>query len=168
MGKSSEINIRKLYSAITIARYFIYKNHCDKKGLTNKKLQKLLYYSQAWHLVLFGNKLFKENIEAWVHGPAVPVIYERYKSFGRNNIDEEVKKDVLERFDGKELNFLENIWSLYGSRDAEYLEVLSHSELPWQEARRDIEPFESSNNIITEEMMKTYYGQKIREKKGAE
>lgn len=58
--------------AMEVGKYFIYLANKENKALTNKKLQKLVYYSQAWSLVLNDNKkLFKEPIEAWVHGPAV-------------------------------------------------------------------------------------------------
>lgn len=49
-------------SAIQVAEYFI---HCSNKAgipITNKKLQKLVYYAQAWSLVLNDTKLFSEKI----------------------------------------------------------------------------------------------------------
>jgi uncharacterized phage-associated protein len=39
------------------------------RQITNLKLQKLLYYTQAWYLAFTGQPLFSESIEAWVHGP---------------------------------------------------------------------------------------------------
>jgi len=57
-----------------IADYFIYKGKEENKPITNKKLQKLLYYSQAWYLVFNKKPLFKDKIEAWVHGPAIRTI----------------------------------------------------------------------------------------------
>ena len=55
--------------ALDVALYFIKKGVDEKNPITNKKLQKLVYYSQAWSLVLNNEKLFNEKIEAWVHGP---------------------------------------------------------------------------------------------------
>ena len=43
------------------------------------KLQKLIYYSQAWSLVWDDEPLFPERIEAWINGPVVPELYERHK-----------------------------------------------------------------------------------------
>ena len=37
----------------------------EKDPLTNLRLQKLLYYAQAWSLVLRESELFPEEIEAW-------------------------------------------------------------------------------------------------------
>lgn len=42
-------------------------------------LQKLVYYSQAWHLVWEERRLFEEPIEAWVNGPVVRELYRRHR-----------------------------------------------------------------------------------------
>ena len=68
-------SVVKKTSALTVADYFLYKANKEKKPITNKKLQKLVYYAQAWSLVLNNKKLFSEPIEAWVHGPAVRSLY---------------------------------------------------------------------------------------------
>ncbi|HUZ03805.1 MAG TPA: type II toxin-antitoxin system antitoxin SocA domain-containing protein, partial [Acidobacteriaceae bacterium] len=59
-------------SASDIAKYFIASFQKKNKAISNLKLQKLLYYAQAWHLALYGSPLFSDSIEAWVHGPVVP------------------------------------------------------------------------------------------------
>ena len=41
----------------------------EKDPVTNLRLQKLLYYSQAWSLVIRGSELFSDDIEAWCWGP---------------------------------------------------------------------------------------------------
>jgi|SRR6516225_8231636 hypothetical protein len=47
-----------------------------KKGeMTAWKLQKLVYYSQAWSLVWDLRPLFAERIEAWPNGPVCPDLY---------------------------------------------------------------------------------------------
>ena len=50
--------------------------------MTNMKLQKMLYYQQGFHLAYFETPLFDEDIEAWMYGPVVPSMYEKYKEFG--------------------------------------------------------------------------------------
>jgi uncharacterized phage-associated protein len=49
----------------------------EKDPLTNLCLQKLLYYAQAWSLVLRESELFPEEIEAWRWGPVVPAVYNK-------------------------------------------------------------------------------------------
>jgi uncharacterized phage-associated protein len=50
--------------AIDVAKYFL--NWANNKGdlITNLKMQKLLYYAQAWYLVNFKKPLFSDPIEA--------------------------------------------------------------------------------------------------------
>ncbi len=43
------------------------------------KLQKLVYYSQAWSLVWDDMPLFEEPIEAWANGPVVKSLFELHK-----------------------------------------------------------------------------------------
>jgi uncharacterized phage-associated protein len=64
-----------------VADYFINFSHEVGDPISNLKLQKLLYYAQAWHLALYDSSLFPERIQAWVHGPAVPPVYRRFKEW---------------------------------------------------------------------------------------
>jgi len=154
------------YSAIEIAKYFISKARSEDKPLTNKKIQKLLYYSQAWSVTILNKKLFEDKIEAWVHGPAIRSIYNIFSQFGADDFSKvfdiaDFKTDVI---DSDERDILDSIWKVYGKREANYLEILSHSEDPWKEARKGLEPNQPSNNEITTQSMRRYYGQKIEKK----
>lgn len=144
----------------SVAQYFIYLSNKDKKAITNKKLQKLVYYSQAWSLVLHNKKLFRDPIEAWVHGPAVRNLYIQYKKFGFNPITEEVDEKTI-KIQTKDKKLLNEVWKVYGKFDSEYLEMLSHLEQPWQDARSGLQDHESSNNEITAEAMKGFYVAKL-------
>jgi len=147
---------------LLLSEYFISKNKKENLGLSNKKLQKLLYYAQAWSLVLNDQKIFNDKIEAWVHGPAIPLVYFTFKDFGFKDID--IKFDTKE-FDSiakEDKKILDEVWRVYGKFDAPYLEALSHNETPWQEARKGLLPHEMSDNEISTESMKQYYGQKIQ------
>lgn len=148
---------------LAVAKYFIHKNNKDGLGLTNKKLQKLLYYSQAWSLVLNNKELFKDEIEAWVHGPAIPRIYQHYKSFSYNDIKEDVNIKDLDVLSEEEKTLLDSIWKIYGKYDGNYLELLSHSEEPWQVARKGLENYEISRSLISKNIMKIYYRNKLEQ-----
>ena len=152
-------------NANKVAKYFIWKAQGEKKAITNKKLQKLLYYAQAWSLVLNDKKLFNEKIEAWVHGPAVRDVYVEYKKFGFGPITESVPDDVVAKIPEDTKNFLDQVWSVYGKRDAAYLEYLSHSEMPWQKAREGLEPHIGSENEISLRDMREFYSSKIKKSK---
>lgn len=148
-----------------VADFFIVKNNATNKGLSNKKLQKLLYYSQAWHLVFSDSKpLFDEQIQAWVHGPAIPRVYGQFKQFVMDDIIKDVDENELGNHLSKaERDLLEAIWDVYGGLDAAYLEALTHSEEPWQKARRNLQSFEASTAEIMRSDMKEYYGNRLKE-----
>ncbi len=50
--------------------------------LTNLKLNKVLYYVHAFHLVRRGRPIIKNHFEAWEHGPVIRVVYQEFKTFG--------------------------------------------------------------------------------------
>lgn len=152
-------------TALSIAEYFIDKANQEKQLITNKKLQKLVYYAQAWSLVLKGQKLFDESIEAWVHGPAIKSVYSRYKSFGFSPIHKEIDEVSLIGLSKETKRLLDNIWSIYGKFDGDYLELLTHSERPWQEAREGLQGSENSENEISMKTMKSFYSQKLEDSK---
>lgn len=150
----------KTLKVLDVGKYFIHLANQDKKPITNKKLQKLVYYSQAWSLVLNDKKLFSEPIEAWVHGPAVRSLYVQYKNFGFSPITEDVDVSSISlSADNKKL--LDEVWKVYGKLDAGYLEMLTHSEQPWQEARNGLQSYSNSNNEITPKAMKSFYSAKL-------
>lgn len=60
-----------------------------------------------------------------------------------------------------DLRSVDEIWKVYGKFDAEYLEMLTHSEKPWQEAREGLQSHESSENEIPTEMMRSFYSEKL-------
>ncbi len=155
----------KKNSALTVAEYFINKSNSEKKPITNKKLQKLLYYAQVWSYTVSDKKIFKEKIEAWVHGPVVPEVYFEYKSFGFNPIKLDTSEIEFDKvLSEKQIELLDTIWILYGKYDAPYLEALTHSELPWQDARKDVSPVMASDNEIDLKLAKKFYGAKLRPK----
>jgi len=143
------------FSASEVAKYFIWKSSKEGKSITNKKLQKLLYYAQGWYLALKDKPLFKEDIQAWVHGPAIPSIYDQYKSFGYGNIS--IPIDVSDISFLKDDDLLSEVWKIYGKFDAQYLETLTHNEEPWLKARAGLDTGEASSNIISKEELKKYF-----------
>ena len=153
--------------SLAIAEYFIRKSQEDRRVITNKKLQKLLYYAQAWSLVFNDRKIFDDPIEAWVHGPAVPLVYSEFKKFGFGGINIKVNEDDFAFLSIKEREILDDVWKAYGKFDADYLELLTHGESPWQEARAGVSSDASSSREIDTDAMKKYYGNRFKEIKTA-
>ena len=58
----------------------------DGDPISPLKLQKLLYYCQGFNLGAYDQPLFKENIEAWEHGPVVVSVWRAYRKYGSRAI----------------------------------------------------------------------------------
>ena len=141
--------------AIEIAKHFIASFQKNENAITNLKLQKLLYYAQAWHLALYGTALFNDKIEAWVHGPVVPNVFREYKKYSWNPISVSPTNVLIHSSD---IQFhLKQVIRVYGKFDATTLERMTHRESPWMEARGTLAPDEPSNRVINLESMKTFY-----------
>lgn len=142
------------YTANQVADYFL--SFCKEHGdcLTNLKLQKLVYYAQAWHLALHNKPLFDEKIEAWVHGPVIKSVYNRFKIGGSSPITKDFKKPTI---DAKTTLFLDKIFSVFGSFSAWDLEQMTHMESPWISARAGLPIDEPCNNVISIDEMKAFY-----------
>lgn len=148
-----------MHTANNIADFFI-SNVDAKSGdtISHLKLQKLVYYAQAWHFTLFGKPLFDEKIEAWKHGPVVRSIYSRFSS---DNVYTPLNVQSIEiqpvEFEPHTLELLNDIMVVYGEHNASYLEDLTHSESPWIDARGSLPLYASCTNEITLESMRNYY-----------
>ena len=77
---------QKTYTAQNVAKYLIRlaSRECvgddgEREGITNLKLQKMLYFAQVYFLATMNRPLFSDRIEAWEYGPVVPCIYRQYK-----------------------------------------------------------------------------------------
>lgn len=122
------------YSAIQIADYFI--SRADKgrqEFISNLKLQKLLYYAQGLHLVLFNKPLFKDRIEAWTYGPVVVDAYHKYKEWEDRGIPA-TGDDDFSHIDENTEAFLNEIYEIFGKFSAFRLMELSHGDDCWKDA----------------------------------
>lgn len=133
--------------AITISKYI-----SNILPIDNLKLQKLLYYSQAVHLVLNKKKpLFSDKIEAWMYGPVVPSVYRKYKKFGFDII---VSNEQDIDIDNSERDVIDMVLSYYGEMSPMELVSRTHKERPWVDAYRP-----SFNNPITNEALYSYFSE---------
>lgn len=137
-----------------IADHIIWNAHRHGSFISNLKLQKLLYYAHAWHLAIHDEALFAERIEAWVHGPVVPSIYRRFKRHGFRNIDEAIRRPELGT---STANFLDELLRQYLPFDAYALELMTHQEEPWLDARGGAPPDRRSRAQITDSAIKRYF-----------
>ena len=129
------------------------------ESMTQKKLQKLCYYAQGWYAGLTGKKLFTNDLEAWIHGPVCPKLYEEYKMYGYEEIP---KKNAI--ITNEELRgIVKQIYRIYGKLDGDELEQLTHKEAPWIKARKGIESWVPSNEKIKFSDLKEFFSNKFKE-----
>lgn len=143
----------KTYSVDEVADTLIALARGQGIVVSNLKLQKLMYYAQAWNLVFKNKPLFNEEIQAWVHGPVVPSLFRRFRENRWSPIESEVHP-----IDDQELReFLNKILKAYGQYGPSQLEELTHLEEPWKIARGDTPPDSPSHAVISREIMKRFY-----------
>jgi uncharacterized phage-associated protein len=123
--------------------------------VTAMKLQKLVYYAQAWSLVWEERPLFPERIEAWANGPVVPDLYFAHK--GEFTVVAEPKGNP-ENLAAEDRETIDAVLKHYGVKSAAWLSDLTHREAPWKDARRGIPDGVRSNAEITLGAMADYYG----------
>lgn len=128
----------------------------DRKGeMTAMKLQKLVYYSQAWALVWDEMPLFNERIEAWANGPVCPDLYRAHAGSFKLAALARGNAGALQ---DPERETVEAVLEYYGDKNSQWLSDLTHQEDPWIKARGDLAPGECCNTEITHASMAEYYG----------
>lgn len=157
MGEIQAIDIPINASIKDVADWFLLK-----ENMSNKKIQKLCYYAEAWSLALLDQDIADQSdFEAWVHGPVSQTLYSDFKGFGWKELtitNPDIVKERLEPlFTKEQLEVLESVWDTYGEYGADQLEALTHTEEPWLEQRVGLGKFQSSTRKISRETMKEYY-----------
>ncbi|QDG49285.1 DUF4065 domain-containing protein [Persicimonas caeni] len=122
--------------------------------LTTMKLQKLVYYCQAWSLVWDGKPIFDADIEAWINGPVVRELYNWHA--GQFTVDSWQEGDCTNLTD-EERKTVTAVIKFYGDKSGQWLSQLTHQELPWKEARKGLDPTERGKKPISLETMQQYY-----------
>lgn len=139
-------------TSLDVAEYIL-----QQKGpITAMKLQKLVYYAQAWSLALEQEPLFEEPIEAWANGPVVRELFETHKgqyhvtTIPQGNPDELTEEQKIT---------VDAVVIYYGQKSADWLRTRTHSEDPWRTARGSCPDGEWSNNRISFQSMEDFYSE---------
>ncbi len=122
--------------------------------MTAMKLQKLVYYSQAWHLVWEDEPLFEDEIQAWANGPVVRTLYEEHR--GQFNVTAWPQGDA-EHLTEEERTTIDAVLDHYGPRSSQFLSDLTHREQPWLLARGRLLPGQRGFTPISHASMAEYY-----------
>ncbi|APX94289.1 hypothetical protein BWR19_15855 [Halomonas sp. 1513] len=120
-------------TARDIANYLLVKaNQAEGEAaeISNLKLQKLLYYVQGFHTVLFDRPAFDDRMEAWLHGPVLPSIYREFRQYGNGNIPAP-PPEVVDQIDEDTAELVDEVFNVYAKHSAWHLRNLTHEEDPW-------------------------------------
>jgi uncharacterized phage-associated protein len=124
-------------------------------SMTAMKLQKLVYYSQAWSLVWDEEPLFPERIEAWANGPVVYDLFKlhqgKFKVYG-------VRKGDPRKLSPTQRATVDGVTAYYGDKSSQWLSDLTHMEDPWKNARRGLPDNVRGSKELSHASMMEYYG----------
>ena len=140
-----------MMTVLEVAAYIL-----ERQGsMTTMKLQKLVYYCQAWSLVWDERPLFDEPIEAWANGPVTPALYAVHRGwFGIDRVPGGDANGV----DSLGRETIDAVLATYGGETAYTLSVMTHREQPWKVARGALPDGEPGVGEIELDSMAEYYG----------
>lgn len=145
-------------TALKVANRLLEIADCNGDLITNLKLQKLLYYAQAFYLVNNkGEKLFDDEIQAWEYGPVVPAVYHEYKKYNSFPINYKHVKDKIFNFSKKQEQYLKDFASEYFRYSATELVTKTHTEQPWKTAIS-----KGKNTVIDTNEMYSFYTDQLK------
>lgn len=155
------------YKVLDVCRHVInYSNERDY-GISNLKLQKVLYFIQAYFLTKKRTPCFDEKIEAWDFGPVVPKAYREYKQYGSGDIPtikSYIMFDENDIWNSKRIKFedtaiadedkalIDKVTDKFADYSATDFVSLTHRQSPWIDAYA---PY--PNNEITVNAIREYF-----------
>lgn len=143
------------YSVLNIAGYIV--EYCNKHYLhiTHLRLQKLLYFIQAYFLMKSNGEIvaFNEEIEAWDLGPIVPCIYHQYKRFGNGYIPFLNDNSYAGIFSNDDKKNIEEVILHFKDKSSIYMMEVTHDQNPWIEAYNK----QNLEKVITKKSIYEYF-----------
>ena len=142
---------------MTVSAHDVAAHILQREGpMSAMKLQKLLYYSQSWHLVWADRPLFREEIQAWANGPVVYEIFDQHR--GRFSVGGSWPAGDVSRLGEIEKATIDTVCDHYSKLTGQALSALTHSEDPWRNARGGLPATARSTAVISLESMAGFYG----------
>ena len=136
------------YSAEDIAKYVIFYCHEHRYPINNLKLQKLLYFVQAYFLVEANKSCFYDVIEAWGYGPVIPVVYRKYRVYGSLNIPCLDDGSEFNYIKSEDYDILNTILDEVAKYDLSQLVNITCNQSPWIDARKTLTKRITNKSIV--------------------
>lgn len=134
--------------------------------VTPLALQKLLYYMQGIYMALFGKEFFPEDCCAWQHGPVYERVYFLFRDFQYNPIEDKRFAMLAGKADSlseEERTAADLVIHCFGKYSGKALEIITHNEKPWMDARKGCGVDEPSQKVILKKNIKEYFEKVSRE-----
>lgn len=151
-----------------VADYIAVKIDEAGASLNLLKLQKLLYYVQAWSLATRDRPAFQNKFQAWVHGPVCREIYDRFKD--EYSLYDSVRPNEAIRQSASAIaadpdmqSHIDEVLEAYARFSGTQLEAMTHREEPWIRARGERGPAERCEVEIDEQLMTQFYANLLKE-----
>ena len=161
-----------MYKVLDICHHVVNYSNNNDYGISNLKLQKILYFIQAYFVMntTDHSACFEERIEAWDFGPVVPTAYHAYKHYGSGDIPSVVSYfefDEDSMWGLKAVKYEDSVISVEhkmlidsvvdGFKDfsATDLVTITHRQAPWKNAY-----VPHMNNEITIAAIREYFNGK--------
>ena len=123
-----------MYNAIDVARYIIAYEYLQGRTVSNLRLQRLLYFVQAYCLASVGKPCFSTRMEAWDCGPVVPPVYREYRIFGAASIPAASSTSSIVAIEEADRPMLNEMLNRCASLSTTELMRRTHHQNPWKDA----------------------------------
>lgn len=121
------------------------------------KLQKLLYFAQAWSMVWDDTPLFPEDFQAWGTGPVCMPLRERFEGHSSLSASDISFGDSSKLSDTQKRS-IDLVLDHYGSEGITELIWDTQQGKPWRSVYRRIAPPDETCDIIPKDSIAIYYG----------
>lgn len=132
IGDFGVIKMKKKYDALDISKYLICKFNSKNAQITQLKLQKLLYFIEAYYMAVYDEDgLYKEDFLAWMYGPVIEKVYAKYKIYMSDPIYEDNCDNLITLTD-EVIDSIDTVYSAFGFFSAQDLIKITHRKgSPW-------------------------------------
>lgn len=147
--------------------FLIAKTEKSNVSITNLKLQKLMYFVEAYYMVKnpSDDKLFTSTWSAWDYGPVSRELYNYYKKFGSIEISlTETQISIGENLPSENKKYIDKIYLLFGNLSAFDLVTLTHlKDSPWNiiyESNKESKKYNFENlndSVISKKKTKEWF-----------
>jgi len=147
---------------VNVAKYLLTLGAGSNNKITPLKLQKLLYYCEGWTIAITDKELFpRENFQAWVHGPVNVRTYHAFNtSYGMfDPIDTPRSAPLDASATVEQKAIIDRVFEVYNQYSGSQLEMMTHAEKPWIEARGTLNSNMPSDRIIDKATMRIEFSE---------